>query len=503
MKNFSRFIRHFSLGVFVSRISGFAREVAMAFFFGVTPLIASFWMAFRFAHLLRRFFAEGALSITFLPYFATLRKEDPQKAAHFFSALSWLLTKLLFFFIVFIEVLIGSILVIFSLSESTREMLQLFMIFLPAVPFICLHALNCSFLHTEDRFFLSSVSSSFVNGIWIIAAFLLYLLQPPLVIHFLAVSIVFAFAFQYLSTLPATFAFLRIKKTSDEAKKESNALIKQMLVPMGFALLGVAAMQLNSFCDTIFARMISAESPCYLWYAIRLQQLPLSLFGVAIASILLPQLAKAASFEKLTILRESLKKAWSLLLFPTCYICVTSFSLISIVYRHGHFTISACRETSSCLLMYSLALVPHTFVLIFSSWYYHKKETKIPALISGVTLVANLVLNSIFVLMFQDPSSVAFATSISAVLNALILGWTLKNELSFFWKQDLPYYAKTLVAALSASFLGLIGNKFFYHVDQLDTVQHCFLALVQGIPFLIGMIFTSGFFQKKTVDASH
>lgn len=502
MKNFSRFISHFSSGVFVSRISGFAREIAMAFFFGVTPLIASFWMAFRFAHLLRRFFAEGALSITFLPYFASLRKENPEKAAHFFSRLSSKLTLLLVGLIFFIELGLVCALAIFPLRENTQELLQLFMIFLPSIPFICLHALNCSFLQSEDRFFLPSVSSSFVNGIWIFAAFLLYKFKIPLAIHFLAASVVVAFAFQYFTTLPSTLSFLRVKKQSIEAKKESLALIKEMLVPMSFALLGVAAMQLNSFCDAIFARMISSEGPCYLWYAIRLQQLPLALFGVAIASILLPQLTKAKDGDKLWILRESLKKAWSLLLFATCYISVTAFSLVSIVYHHGQFSESACQETSNCLLMYSFALVPHTFVLIFSSWYYHKKETKLPALVAGISLISNLILNSLFVWIFQDAASVAFATSISALINALMLGRSIKKEVGFFWKEDLFFYLKTLVIALGISLFGWLGKAFLYREDQLNTLEHCFVIGVQGIPFLCGMMYSLGFFQKRKMAIS-
>lgn len=490
MKNFSRFISHFSFGVFLSRISGFAREIAMASFFGVTPLIASFWMAFRFAHLLRRFFAEGALSITFLPYFAALRKENPSQAAHFFSTLS---LKLIWLFILLISLIEGSLilfLIFFNCSQTTKELLELFMIFLPSIPFICLHALNCSFLHIEDRFFLSSVSSSFVNGIWVVAAFLLYSFQPHHAIHFLACSVVLAFAFQYFTTLPTTRSFLQIKSHTKEAKQVSLILIRQMVVPMSFALLGVAAMQLNSFCDTLFARMISAEGPCYLWYAIRLQQLPLSIFGVAIASVLLPQLAKALDFEKLSILRESLKKAWILLLFTTCYIAVSSYSLVSIVYRHGQFTNNACLETAHCLVMYGFALVPHTFVLIFSSWFYHKKETKVSAFAATLTLGMNLLLNFIFVVLFKDPASVACATSISALFNALLLGFAIKKEVGFFWKNDLFFYSKTLAVALVATSIAWSAKRFFYE-EIVSTLQHCILAGLQGIPFLTGMIFAS------------
>lgn len=194
--------RRFFSGTMLSRISGLGREILMASLFGTQPAVAAFWMAFRFAHLLRRIFGEGALHAAFVPYFEGLKKQDVAKASRFFYDLSVGVVVCLIFLVILAETLFGSMWLFGLVGTQSTEVLRLTMILFPGIIFISLYALNTSFLNCEGCYFLPSIAPFFFNLAWITAICMLHSLPASEAMLYLSMVLGFAFMLQWMVTLP-------------------------------------------------------------------------------------------------------------------------------------------------------------------------------------------------------------------------------------------------------------------------------------------------------------
>ncbi len=449
----------------------------MAAVFGTTPAVAAFWMAFRFAYLLRRLFGEGALNAAFIPHFEGLRKENPQKGARFFYDLTTGLTLTLLLLILLIEGILGG----YLLLKGSSYVITLTMVMLPALVFISLYALNASLLNCERSYFLPSVAPAVLNLVWIVALAFLWQKVPSQSLKYLAMIIVFAFALQWAVTLPRVLRYLSegLGKNWWQEKGFSGREILLILRPFALGMIGVAASQINSALDAIFARVADVEGPAFLWYAIRLQQLPLALFGVGLTSALLPPISRAIRNQNRERYRHflnfSLKKTLALMLPISAAILVLGFCSVNLVYGHGAFSSPAIKETTLCLWAYGAGLFPMTIVLVFASAFYAQKNYRIPTTVSLITVGLNIGLNALFVFVFHMGAiSVAVATTLTACMNGALLAAFLQKE----GELDLDGIGITLLKVLSCSVLAAITTAFLGNSLFQDQTW----ALLQGLP---------------------
>lgn len=457
--------KRFFSGTMISRLTGLAREIAMAAAFGTIPAVAAFWMAFRFAHLLRRLFGEGALNAAFIPHFESLRKEDPKKGARFFFDLSTGVILILLFLTLLIEGILGGFLLFKEMNPGSRDVVCLTMLMLPALVFISLYALNSSLLNCERSYFLPSVAPSFLNLVWILALALLWRKAPSQALQYLAMIIVFAFALQWAVTLPRVYRYLSdgLGKNWWQEKGFSGREILLIIRPFFLGMIGVAATQVNSALDALFARYADPEGPAFLWYAIRIQQLPLALFGVGLTGALLPPISRAIENQNREKYRHflnfALKKTLALMLPISAAILALGFCSINLVYGHGAFDSSAITETTLCLWAYGAGLFPMTAVLVFAAAFYARKNYRIPTFLSLATVGLNIALNALFVFIFKTGAiSVAFATTLTACANAALLAVFLHKEgeldLQGLWTTLLKVTVCSTLAAYAAALLG-------------------------------------------------
>jgi putative peptidoglycan lipid II flippase len=461
--------KRFFSGTLISRCTGLFREVAMASAFGTHPAVAAFWMAFRFAHLLRRLFGEGALHAAFVPHFESLRQQNPHLGARFFYDLSTGIALLLLFITAAAEGILGGILLFCHTSEGNREVISLTMLMLPALVFISLYALNISLLNCERSFFLPSVAPTVLNLMWILAILLVW--QKPITkaIEYLAMILVLAFALQWAVTVPKIIRYLS-KELGEKWQEHafSGREMVRLVRPFALGMIGVAATQINSALDPIFARTVDLQGPAYLWYAIRIQQLPLALFGVGLTGALLPPIVRAIQKREVSqylhFLNFALKKA-VLVMFPmTAALLALGFSGINLVYGHGEFSQKATLATALCLWAYGAALVPMTLVLILASAFYAHKNYKHPTLFAVLTVALNLILNALFVFVFHLGSiSIALATALSACVNSALLAFALKKEYGLALEGVIPVALKALLASLCAATATLFCGSLFFH----------------------------------------
>jgi len=412
-------------GTLLSRLAGLFREVALAASFGASPEIASFMVAFRLANFFRRFIGESGLAVAFIPHFASLKEKSPAAAAHFFTRLSLSLKLLLL-------ALAGTISGAFYfaapfLPSSWQEVFSLTSLLSFSLFFIGLYALNQAFLQTCGRFFVGAAAPVAFNLVFTTGALIAHTqnLWPPT--YFLAVMAVLGFAAQWIVTMPSTNrAHVALGRDSlADAELPGKSIAKATLL----TLIGLAAQQVNMVIDGIFAKLADPSAPAYLWYALRVYQLPLSLVALSFAGALLPTLSKGV--DDPTEFSETLRAVFDRLLLWMIPITGALFVLaptgLGLLYGHGHFDVASLVQTTYCLWGYGLGLVANCAVLILVQAFYARKDFKTPSWIVLFVVGLNATLNALFLHLGLGAFGIAFATAISAVVNALALRLKLKD----------------------------------------------------------------------------
>lgn len=504
----------FLSGTVLSRLSGMLRDMSMAYAFGTHSSIAGFMVAFRFAHLFRRLLGEGALQSTFIPEFEALRHESLQRALAFFGQL------LLALAITLITIIgLGCSGLAASLwwghfSSSNQQIIFFSLLMLPSLFFICLFGLNASLLQCEKIYFIPSIAPVAFNCVWIASVFGVRHLSPDVAMPWLAGGVALACFCQWLFTVPHTWKILsQVPRCSWlKARPFFSKDLRLFIKPLSLGILGVAASQVNHAIDSVFARFAEAEGPALLWYAIRLQQLPLALFGIAVAGAVLPPLSRALREHRWDdyhhFLHDALRRTWIFVLPFMAALFVMGDSAVNLIYGRGDFGLHSVAGTTSCLWAYNIGLLPAALVLVLAPASYAQNNYFLPAISSVMTMLLNLVLNTFFITSLGwGAMSIAIATSLSAWANFFWLSWVLSRKISlstpFFSKDCLISSLATLVA-----FLGTYGMRLYIQhlpikVDPILLPQSfneqfstlCYQALTFGGLFLMMTYATRGLYR--------
>ncbi len=466
----------FSSGTFLSRISGMLREVMFAMIFGTSAAIAAFFVAFRFATLLRRLLGESPLSSSFIPHFETQRAGGEKQGALFFRDFYVSLALVLLFIVVGLEL---------ALLGATSEIMLWTRWMLPGLFFICLSGLNSAYLQCNKHFFISGVAPLFFN-LTLIVILLIYKNNIP----YLTFGVVIAYGMQFLITFPKGLLFLKKELSFKElfAIRPFSPEVRRLFVPFGMGIFGMGASQVNSALDMIFARIGEASGPAFLTYAIRIYQLPLALFGISFAAALLPSLSRANAEEKKFLCEGTLRKSFFILCPAMCVLFVLGFAGVNLVYGHGNFNVLSGMRTTHCLWAYGIGLLPAAFALILTQVFYAKKDFKTPMKGALIAVIVNIVLNSIMIFLFKwGAISVAFATSFSSVVNCLYLLYRMPFSLLFHRRSYFKVILGSCSAGIVAYFAGrmmdvnLDERRILMQLLQFAVPALCFVGVYLGV----------------------
>lgn len=423
-KTIARSARLFLSGTVLSRVTGLLRDIVTAYAFGASANVAAFLVAFRFSHFFRRILSEGALQGAFTPRYEQLKHEQPSSAACFYRDLQYALGSLLLIcIIVVISILFFSDSTL-NLSPGNQEIVQLTAYLMPGLFFICLYGLNAALLQCENQYFLSSAVPSLLNIGWTIGVFFLMDIPTSEAMPWLALFVVLATAAQWAATVPACLGIIRKLDPGLLWKKWdfSSINVRSIVKPMLLTIAGVAATQVNSALDAIFSRYADLEGPAYLWYAIRLQQLPLALFGIAIGNAILPPLARASREGDFQRFQSFMRYAWratlALMIPITLGIFLFGAWAVKLIFGHGDFNAEDVLMTFQCLEGYAIGLIPSALVICHIQGHFARGDYKTPMRASIGSVICNVLLNILFIFGFGWGSvSVAIATGISAWVN--------------------------------------------------------------------------------------
>lgn len=460
--------------------------MAMAFCFGSAPEIAAFMVAYRLANLFRRLLGEGNLQAGFIPHFEAAKKEGMEKGSLFYRDVSFSMAILLLGFVIVLEGVLACLL------NWGGEIVELAMWMVPGLFFICLYGLNSALLQCQKRYFLPAVAPVAFNVVWIGAVFFVWHWPKEMAVKGLSIAVVLAFAGQWLATAWEERKILSQHLSWKEWLRPQifSEEWKELLKPLSLGIVGIGAVQFNSALDAIFARIADVKGPAFLWYAIRLEQFPLALFGIALSGALLPPLARAVQDESRYrhLLQSALKSSAALMLPCTFGILSLGGVGINLLYGHGDFSPSDVRETLLCLWGYGVGLVPSVFVLLLANGYYAEKNYRIPTRASVFSVAMNLSLNAFFVFVLGwGAVSIAIATSLSAFAN----GFLLARGRKVFDAEFFRFFIRMgFCSAVPAVFVSQIGEMWmgaqFTRDIGMQLIQFGSLAtLYLGLLFLL------------------
>src|SRR5947199_10432971 len=441
------------IATFSSRILGFIRDIVLARLFGASAAADAFFVAYRIPSLLRELFAEGSMSAAFIPIFSEYlarrsHRDAWELASAAFTTLLTVLTGVSVLGIVIAPWLVPLIAPGFGNDPGKLALTTLLtQIMFPYLLFIGLSALAMGVLNSIRSFAAPAFSPVLFNIAIIAAAFLLAPLfaEPILAV---AVGVVIGGLAQFLSQLPALRpAALLFGRRFDFA----HVGVRRIGWLMAPALIGLSVTQINILVSTILASYFPG-GPTYLFYGMRLIHFPLGIFGVALATALLPSLSTQAAKGELDALRGTLGFGLRLIFFMIAPAMVglmlLRLPIVHLFFEHGQFTAADTQGTAAAVLAYAVGLWAFAGVRIVVSAFYSFQDTRTPVLIAAVALAANIAL-SLLLMGSLRHAGPALATALSAILNMAVLLVLLARRLGAFgWEAILRSHARVVLASV-------------------------------------------------------
>ena len=443
----------------LSRISGLVRDIVFANLLGDRAAADVFFIAFRIPNFFRRITAEGAFAAAFVPVFTDFRQHHSEADMHRFLQLMLGRFGLIMLVLTGLGVLAAPWMVKalawgfqsdpekFALTVDTTRLTFSYLFFISLV------ALSAGMLNTCGRFAMPAATPVLLNLCLIFAAFVLvpYFSQMPIA---LAVGVIIAGGLQFVVQLP----FLRREKLlvrprvrqiqGDEAAAGGTKQVFRLMLP---AILGGSAAQLNVLVNTLLASFMVTGSVSWLYYSDRFFEFPIGIFGIALGIVILPDLSKKFTTDSLDVFSRTLDWAsrWVFLICVPCTLAlmILSVPMIATAFYHGDFTEHGVFMSAAALVAYSLGLLPIVMVKVLAPGFYARKNTKTPVRIGIIAVVVNIVMCLILFYPLKHVG-LAAATSIAALVNALMLYLNLRKEGVFFLQPGwLLFLARVLFAA--------------------------------------------------------
>ena len=414
----------------LSRILGFVRDILIAGILGAGPVADAFFVAFKLPNFFRRLFAEGAFNAGFVPLFSELLANKGAVRAQAFAeqALSVLLGTL-FIFVTLAQITMPWLMQVLAPGfVDDPERFDLAVTFtritFPYLLFISLVSLMAGVLNSL-RHFAAAAATPVLLNICLIAAITLLSPHLPSPGHALAWGVAVAGVVQLVWL---SVACQRAGMNLRLPRPRLTPKIRELLALMLPAALGAGVVQVNLVIDIILASLLPKGSVSFLFYADRLNQLPIGVVGVAVGTAILPLLSRLVAQNDQPGALQALNRAIELTLFlalPAMFaFLLTADELILTLFLRGLFDITAARATAFALTAYAVGLPAYVLVKVLGPAFFARRDTRTPVLVGIAAMLANVILNLIL-MQFLAHAGLALATAIAAWLNVGLLSWIL------------------------------------------------------------------------------
>lgn len=475
----------------LSRFAGLARDVLTAHLFGNTLIGSAFSNAFAIPNLFRRLFGEGALSAAFIPEYVKARKSNPEIARRFSSQV----VSLLLAVSGGITLLIVLILLVILYSPlgndpQRRLSLQLIAIMLPMMPMVCLTAILGGMLQVQGKFGPPAAAPIILNIFQIVAGgVFLYFFKSHQVAAAFGVGIAAGLAsivqvIWSIAALRESIKFTQFR--ADPATAPHTSSMFKNFVP---ALIGLGTIQINSMLDQLwgmwpiwvgptmlgFTYPLDETSNSILSYSGRLYQFPLGVFGIAVATAVLPLLARHAQDNTnfASVLRRGLRLSLFIGLPASLGLVLVREPIVAVLFSGSKtgFDADGLTRASAVLTGFAPGVWAYSLNHVLTRAFYAKGDTRTPMYISIAMVFLNLILNLSLIWPLRE-AGLAWATGISAIVQTLILAIFVKRKFGIK-----PLNPPTIQGMLMVCLAGAIMSLLVYY-----TLQTCKKFLFDTAP---------------------
>ncbi|MGZ5027890.1 MAG: murein biosynthesis integral membrane protein MurJ [Methylobacter sp.] len=484
----------------ISRILGFIRDMLIAQIFGVNLATDAFFVAFKIPNFLRRLFAEGAFAHAFVPVLSEYKehgskaelKQFVDKTAGTLSVFLMLITLVgIIAAPVFIMLLAPGFI---WQGNQYQLVVQLLQITFPYLFFIALVAFAGGILNAHGRFAVPALTPVFLNICMIAAAiWLAPVMDEP--VTALAWGVLVAGIVQLLFQLPS---LVRLGLMPRPRIGFDDPGVKRIISLMLPAIFSVSVTQINLLLDTLFASFLTVGSVSWLYYSDRLVEFPLGILGLALATVILPSLAKSHAAEDKAAFSNALD--WGLRLVvligvpATVGLVMLAEPMLSTLFQYNEFGVSDVHFAGMSLKAYSVGLMGFILIKILVPGFTSRGDMKTPVRYGVYSMLVSVGLNVALVFPLAH-AGLALATSLGAFFNAGLLLINLrKNNIyqpaSGWWL----FVARVILAAgtMSACFYYLIDTGWWNHWSSTERVINLVKWIGIGLVTYAGMLLLSG-----------
>lgn len=451
----------------LSRITGYIRDMVIAYLFGANANTDAYYVAFRIPNLLRRLLAEGSLTVSFIPVFTEYLEKRGKEEAKRVSDVTFTLLFMVLVLVSILGVLLSPFIIRLFASGFTGETFDLAVdlnrIMFPYIFFASLTALSMGILNSLKRFFSPAFAQVAFNIGSVAVIFLLYRsLSVPILS--LAIGVIIGGLIQFVFQIP----FLRSTGFLHGFRKNlRHPAVKRIALLMAPQLFGVAVYNLNILVSTQYGSHLPQGTVSYLYYSERLMEFPLGIVAVSIATVLLPNLSLQASKGEIRGFKESYSFALRLMLFliapALTGLIALRVPICNLLYQRGEFTYEATLRTSQALLGYTIGLWAVGGVRITAPTFYAIQDTKTPVVFAFLAFIVNAVFGYILGFTFElKHTGLALASSISSIFNFSLLFLALNRRVGTI------EIKKTLIYSLKIGIVSLITGISAWKISTLS-----------------------------------
>jgi putative peptidoglycan lipid II flippase len=473
-----------------SRVLGFARDMLIAAMLGAGPIADAFFVALKLPNLFRRLFGEGAFNAAFVPEFAgMLSAEGPQPARQFASEAFAVMTFWLGALTIAGEIFMPQVMTVLApgfaaIPAKFALAVELSRITFPYLILICLAALVSGVLNGLDRFTAASASYVLFNAISI-ACMLWLAPYVPTVGHALSWGVTVSGVAQLAVLLWATSrAGMPLALPRPRLSPQMRLLFRRMAP----GLLGAGVTQLNLAVDVIIASLLPPGTVSVLYYADRVNQLPLGVIGTAVGTALLPLLSRQVrageGLAAIATLNRAIAYALFLTLPAALALIVSAWPIMFVLFGRGAFDAESVRLSAQSLAAYALGLPAFVLVKVLAPGFFARGDTTTPVKIGVAAVVLNLAMNLAFMVPLKHIGP-ALATSLASMFNVAWLGGVLMRRGQLRIDTDLKRRAIRLAAAAIVMAIALaLAQHLMFGIAMHGAAKFAALAALIAIGML-------------------
>jgi len=479
----------FSFFTIISRLLGYVRDVLIAVFLGAGPLADAFFVAFRIPNTFRRLFSEGTFNAAFVPSYSSLLNKKKQ-SENFANNIFNLLILGLFFLVIIIEILMPLFVFLIAPgfegdSQKMELAIALTRITFPFLLFISLASFFSAILNTHNKFAIASAAPIILN-ILLIGVLLFGKILNDQLVYYLSYTVTLSGILQFIFLYFFTKKYFSPKfKLHIKIDSKIKIFFKKLLP----SIFSSGVTQINILVGTIIASF-QTSAVSYLYYADRVYQINLAIAGIAIGTVILPQLSRHVQNNKKEKINLIQNKALELSLFlsipATVALLIASEEIISSLFGYGSFDEESAKNSGKALFYFAIGLPAFSLIKVFSTFFFAQHNTKIPFYISLASVLLNIFISIIF---FKEVGFliIPIATTISSWVNAILLFIFLKiNSLFSF---NLVFIVRFIKIFISSILMGIFFNYIIYFFNDKLIYQANFKAFYLFGSVILGLIF--------------